>query len=29
MAELFLAQEPPKPDLVVIKRILPYLSEEP
>ncbi|SET52887.1 serine/threonine protein kinase [Stigmatella erecta] len=29
MAELFLAQEPPKPDLVVLKRILPYLSEEP
>ncbi len=29
MAELFLAQEPPRPDLVVIKRILPYLSEEP
>ncbi|MDC0714983.1 serine/threonine-protein kinase [Stigmatella sp. ncwal1] len=29
MAELFLAQEPPKPGLVVLKRILPYLSEEP
>ncbi|WP_446651804.1 protein kinase domain-containing protein [Archangium violaceum] len=29
MAELFLAQEPPEPDLLVIKRILPYLSEEP
>nr|WP_224245901.1 serine/threonine-protein kinase [Hyalangium gracile] len=29
MAELFLAQEPPKPELVVLKRILPYLSEEP
>ncbi len=29
MAELFLAQEPPRPELVVIKRILPYLSEEP
>ncbi|MDY7225286.1 protein kinase [Hyalangium sp. s54d21] len=29
MAELFLAQQPPKPDLVVLKRILPYLSEEP
>ncbi|XXF75887.1 protein kinase [Myxococcaceae bacterium GXIMD 01537] len=29
MAELFLAQHPPKPELVVIKRILPYLSEEP
>ncbi|WP_239013972.1 serine/threonine-protein kinase [Archangium violaceum] len=29
MAELFLAQEPPRPDLFVIKRILPYLSEEP
>jgi serine/threonine protein kinase len=28
MAELFLAQEPPKPELVVLKRILPYLSEE-
>ncbi|HVG62594.1 MAG TPA: serine/threonine-protein kinase, partial [Hyalangium sp.] len=28
MAELFLAQEPPKPGLVVLKRILPYLSEE-
>jgi serine/threonine-protein kinase len=28
MAELFLAQEPPKPGLVVIKRILPYLSDE-
>jgi len=29
MAELFLAQEPPRSELVVIKRILPYLSEEP
>ncbi|MFL5355192.1 protein kinase domain-containing protein [Archangium sp.] len=29
MAEIFLAQEPPRPDLLVIKRILPYLSEEP
>jgi hypothetical protein len=29
MAELFLAQEPPNPELVVLKRILPYLSEEP
>ena len=29
MAELFLAQEPPNPELLVIKRILPYLSEEP
>jgi serine/threonine-protein kinase len=29
MAELFLAQEPPDADLLVIKRILPYLSEEP
>ncbi|WP_338034336.1 serine/threonine protein kinase [Hyalangium minutum] len=29
MAELFLAQEPPSPELVVLKRILPYLSEEP
>jgi eukaryotic-like serine/threonine-protein kinase len=29
MAELFLAQEPPGPELVVLKRILPYLSEEP
>ncbi|REG36242.1 serine/threonine protein kinase [Archangium gephyra] len=29
MAELFLAQEAPNPDLLVIKRILPYLSEEP
>nr|WP_281256677.1 serine/threonine protein kinase [Melittangium boletus] len=29
MAELFLAQEPPSPELLVIKRILPYLSEEP
>ncbi|WP_395821676.1 protein kinase [Archangium minus] len=29
MAELFLAQEPPRPDLFVIKRILPYLTEEP
>ncbi|HZI13882.1 MAG TPA: protein kinase [Myxococcus sp.] len=29
MAELFLAQCPPDPELVVIKRILPYLSEEP
>jgi serine/threonine-protein kinase len=29
MAELFLAQEPPRPGLVVLKRILPYLSEEP
>jgi serine/threonine-protein kinase len=29
MAELFLAQEPPNADLLVIKRILPYLSEEP
>ncbi|HYO65808.1 MAG TPA: protein kinase [Archangium sp.] len=29
MAELFLAQEAPDPDLLVIKRILPYLSEEP
>ncbi|MBN1207098.1 MAG: protein kinase [Myxococcaceae bacterium] len=29
MAELFLAQEPPTPGLVVLKRILPYLSEEP
>jgi serine/threonine protein kinase len=29
MAELFLAQRPPEPELVVLKRILPYLSEEP
>jgi serine/threonine-protein kinase len=29
MAELFLAQQPPKAELVVLKRILPYLSEEP
>ncbi|GMU08158.1 serine/threonine-protein kinase [Corallococcus caeni] len=29
MAELFLAHKPPDPTLVVIKRILPYLSEEP
>ncbi|WP_395846445.1 protein kinase [Cystobacter fuscus] len=29
MAELFLAQEPPSPELLVIKRILPYLTEEP
>jgi serine/threonine protein kinase len=29
MAELFLAQRPPDPELVVLKRILPYLSEEP
>ncbi|RKH72343.1 serine/threonine protein kinase [Corallococcus aberystwythensis] len=29
MAELFLAHRPPDPTLVVIKRILPYLSEEP
>ncbi|MCP3060693.1 protein kinase [Myxococcus sp. K38C18041901] len=29
MAELFLAQRPPNPELVVLKRILPYLSEEP
>jgi serine/threonine-protein kinase len=29
MAELFLAQEPPSSELVVLKRILPYLSEEP
>jgi serine/threonine-protein kinase len=29
MAELFLAQQPPSQELVVIKRILPYLSEEP
>jgi eukaryotic-like serine/threonine-protein kinase len=29
MAELFLAQEPPSAELIVIKRILPYLSEEP
>ncbi|RKH42979.1 serine/threonine-protein kinase, partial [Corallococcus llansteffanensis] len=29
MAELFLAHKPPSPELVVIKRILPYLSEEP
>ncbi|PTL77491.1 serine/threonine-protein kinase [Vitiosangium sp. GDMCC 1.1324] len=29
MAELFLAQEPPRPGLLVIKRILPYLTEEP
>ncbi|WP_375773856.1 protein kinase [Archangium gephyra] len=29
MAELFLAQEPPEAELLVIKRILPYLSEEP
>nr|WP_275583582.1 serine/threonine protein kinase [Archangium primigenium] len=29
MAELFLAQEPPNPELLVIKRILPYLTEEP
>ncbi|QSQ27868.1 protein kinase [Pyxidicoccus parkwayensis] len=29
MAELFLAQRPPSPELVVLKRILPYLSEEP
>ncbi|WP_414640767.1 serine/threonine-protein kinase [Archangium sp.] len=29
MAELFLAQEAPSPELLVIKRILPYLSEEP
>ena len=29
MAELFLAQEPPGSELVVLKRILPYLSEEP
>ncbi|GHG74243.1 serine/threonine protein kinase [Comamonas sp. JC664] len=29
MAELFLSQRPPDPELVVLKRILPYLSEEP
>jgi eukaryotic-like serine/threonine-protein kinase len=29
MAELFLAQAPPRDELVVIKRILPYLAEEP
>jgi serine/threonine protein kinase len=29
MAELFLAQQPPNSELVVLKRILPYLSEEP
>ncbi|WP_371745604.1 protein kinase [Myxococcus sp. CA033] len=29
MAELFLAHRPPDPELVVLKRILPYLSEEP
>ncbi|MFY0569289.1 serine/threonine-protein kinase [Archangium lansingense] len=29
MAELFLSQKPPSPELLVIKRILPYLSEEP
>ncbi|NMO21701.1 protein kinase domain-containing protein, partial [Pyxidicoccus fallax] len=29
MAELFLAQRPPDTELVVLKRILPYLSEEP
>ncbi|WP_257463291.1 serine/threonine-protein kinase [Archangium lipolyticum] len=29
MAELFLAQAPPRSELVVIKRILPYLTEEP
>ncbi|RKG99453.1 serine/threonine protein kinase, partial [Corallococcus sp. CA047B] len=29
MAELFLAHKPPSQELVVIKRILPYLSEEP
>ena len=29
MAELFLAQRPPEPELVVLKRILPHLSEEP
>ncbi len=29
MAELFLAQRPPRQELLVIKRILPYLSEEP
>ncbi|WP_227027937.1 serine/threonine-protein kinase [Corallococcus soli] len=29
MAELFLAHKPPSQALVVIKRILPYLSEEP
>jgi serine/threonine protein kinase len=29
MAELFLAQQPPQAELVVLKRILPYLSEEP
>ncbi len=29
MAELFLAQQPPNAGLVVLKRILPYLSEEP
>ena len=29
MAELFLAQQPPSEELVVLKRILPYLSEEP
>ncbi|OJH39573.1 hypothetical protein BON30_18945 [Cystobacter ferrugineus] len=29
MAELFLAQAPPSPELLVIKRILPYLTEEP
>ncbi|HSP81845.1 MAG TPA: protein kinase, partial [Myxococcaceae bacterium] len=29
MAELFLAQQPPHEELLVIKRILPYLAEEP
>lgn len=29
MAELFLAQQAPRSELLVIKRILPYLSEEP
>ncbi|MET0406398.1 MAG: protein kinase [Cystobacter sp.] len=29
MAELFLAQKPPNPELLVVKRILPYLTEEP